>query len=134
MRSLLGPLVEPHYATVAPHPLVPSQSVVTVRQRYRELIDPQFFDGDSPVANTRSVSVARDTGPFIHSQMCTFVAQSLRLYESHGLLPDISRPGNLMIHDSSLLIIDGEPIGSSSPETQLLIMQRLESLNNVLAT
>ncbi len=129
MREYLRDAVEPHSVSVAPHPLAPSYDVITARQRFRTVRDSDLFGEQSTKPDRSALQRLRQTVPDIDTQLAVFAEASLGLYQNHGLLPDLSRPGNLMLcSEDNLVLIDGEPIRPRDPHVQAGILSCLRAV------
>ncbi len=102
---------------MGPHPLAPTHDAIIARQQFRNVTDTDLFGEQSVEPDEQALRTLRDNQPAAHTQLGAFAEASLALYQDHGLVPDLSRPGNLMLCDAgNLLLIDGEPIRSRDPD------------------
>lgn len=135
-RTYAGSVILPHEIQIRRHPLDPGQQVVQIIQPFRKIKPLRLLaesEGDIPLVGA-FIRQVHQQQPNLIEEISKLAQSSRSLNEDYKLATDITDSNNVGIDvtTGSLIVIDGQPINTASPEVEGAMNYYLDNLEAAL--
>lgn len=136
MQSYLGDILLPQTVSVEPHPVNPKLRAMQIRQPYVAYDDlGSVFPTDNAFINRAALEAVLRAHPDSDESFYLLAFNGLCMADEAGLVPDTLRRGNLGITatpESSLVLVDCQPLRTANIEVQEWVVPQLEDLRQFI--